>query len=285
MLRNLVRLMRPKHYIKNVLILAPLVFSGQLLVGDNLLQAALSVVIFSLVASAVYVINDIRDVKKDRQHPKKKNRPIASGAVSIRQAITLLAVIIAATVILTIVTKLNWVSIILLGIYLVINIGYSFGLKNIPIVDIAILAAGFVIRVLYGGEVVDIEVSNWLYLTVLAGAFYVSLGKRRNEIIVNGVKSRKVNESYTLNFLDKFMYVCLALLLTFYSLWATAPSGGGESSLFWTIPIVILLCMSYSLHIEKEGSLGDPVDVLLSDKVLLVFAGSYVVVTTLLLYL
>jgi 4-hydroxybenzoate polyprenyltransferase len=285
MLRDLVKLMRPKHYVKNGLILAPLVFSGQLLVGNNIVRALLATIIFSLVASAVYIINDIQDVKKDRKHPKKKNRPIASGAVSVRQAVTLLAVILVVVAVLAIVLSLNLVSIILLAVYLAINIGYSFGLKNIPIVDIAILAAGFVIRVLYGGDVVNIDVSNWLYLTVLAGAFYVSLGKRRNEIIVNGVKSRKVNKSYTLNFLDKFMYVCLALLLTFYSLWATNSVGGGHGDLFWTIPIVILLCMTYSLHIEKEGSMGDPVDVLFGNKVLLVFAAIYIILTTFLLYI
>ena len=284
MLQNLVKLMRPKHYIKNGLIFAPLIFSGQLLVADNFLRVLVSVVIFSLVASVVYIINDIRDVEKDRKHPKKKDRPIASGAVSIHQAMILLAIIIAIVIVMIIIMPLNLTSIIILAVYLAINIGYSFGLKNIPVVDIAILAAGFVIRVLYGGDVIDIDVSNWLYLTVLAGAFYVSLGKRRNEIVVNGVKSRKVNEFYTINFLDKFMYVCLALLLTFYSLWATDSVSGGHESLFWTIPIVILLCMTYSLHIEKEGSMGDPVDVLFGNKVLLVFVAVYIALTTYILY-
>lgn len=276
--------MRPKHYVKNGLIFAPLIFSGQLLVADNFLRILVSVLIFSLVASVVYIINDIRDVEKDRKHPKKKDRPIASGAVSIQQALILLAIIIAIVIVIIIIMPLNLTSIVILAVYLAINIGYSFGLKNIPVVDIAILAAGFVIRVLYGGDVVDIDVSNWLYLTVLAGAFYVSLGKRRNEIVVNGVKSRKVNEFYTVNFLDKFMYVCLALLLTFYSLWATDSVSGGHESLFWTIPIVILLCMTYSLHIEKEGSMGDPVDVLFGNKVLLVFVAVYIALTTYILY-
>lgn len=284
MLQNLVKLMRPKHYVKNGLIFAPLIFSGQLLVADNFLRILVSVLIFSLVASVVYIINDIRDVEKDRKHPKKKDRPIASGAVSIQQALILLAIIIAIVIVIIIIMPLNLTSIVILAVYLAINIGYSFGLKNIPVVDIAILAAGFVIRVLYGGDVVDIDVSNWLYLTVLAGAFYVSLGKRRNEIVVNGVKSRKVNEFYTVNFLDKFMYVCLALLLTFYSLWATDSVSGGHESLFWTIPIVILLCMTYSLHIEKEGSMGDPVDVLFGNKVLLVFVAVYIALTTYILY-
>jgi 4-hydroxybenzoate polyprenyltransferase len=285
MLKNLVLLMRPKHYLKNGLILVPLIFSGGLFADANIVKALIAILIFSLAASVVYIVNDARDIAKDRKHPTKKNRPLASGAVKTWQAYVLLAGLVFAIGVTAAALDFSWMTILLLVIYLLINFAYSFGLKNIPVVDVAILASGFVIRVLFGASIFDIEVSNWLYLTVLAGAFYASLGKRRNEIIVNGTKSRKVNEAYTLNFLDKNMYVSLALVLVFYSLWAIDPSGGGDRSLFWTIPVVIMLFMTYSLNIEKQDSLGDPVDVILGDKMLIVLGLIYVVLATSLLYL
>lgn len=284
MLRNLVALMRPKHYLKNGLIFVPLAFSGKLLADTFLLDIFLSVVAFSAVASVVYIINDIRDVKKDQLHPKKKYRPIAAGKVSVPQALMLATLLIITAVVFGYLANLSLLGWSLLAIYLLINVAYSAGLKDVPIIDVSILASGFVIRVIYGAVAVDMDVSRWLYLTVLAGAFYLSLGKRRNEIMTNGTKSRKVNKYYSLAFLDKNMYVCVALTLVFYSLWATDPTSIA-ASLFWTIPLVILLLMAYSLNIEKEGSMGDPVDVFTGDKVLALLALAYVGLTMFLLYL
>lgn len=283
MLRDLVALMRPKHYLKNGLVFLPLIFSGELFDGDNFTRTLVAALAFSLVASVVYIINDIRDVEKDRLHSKKKFRPIASGKVSVRQASILAVVLTACAVLLGLAIGSGTAAWIILATYLAINVAYSSGLKDIPIVDIAILAAGFVLRVLYGGEIIDIEVSRWLYLTVLAGAFYMGLGKRRGELATNGTRSRKVNELYSHDFLDKNMYVCLGLTLVFYSLWATDPAKH-LPSLFWTIPMVMVLLMTYSMDVEKEGAMGDPVDVLLNNKVLAVFALAYIALTTYLLY-
>lgn len=284
MLRDLVALMRPKHYLKNGLIAVPLVFSGRLLSGTLLFDMLLAILAFSAVASVVYIINDIRDVEKDRHHPKKKNRPIAAGKVTIPQASVLAVLLIVVAGLLGYFAQLPVLGWALLAIYLLINVAYSAGLKDVPIIDVSILASGFVIRVIYGAVSIDMDVSRWLYLTVLAGAFYLSLGKRRNEIMTNGTKSRKVNKYYSLAFLDKNMYVCLALTLVFYSLWATDPTSIA-ASLFWTIPLVILLLMTYSLNIEKEGSMGDPVDVFTGDKVLASLALAYVGLTMFLLYI
>lgn len=284
MLRNLAVLARPQHYLKNGLIFVPLLFSGHIFHGDYFLRVLLAAIAFSAMASVVYIINDIRDAEKDRQHPKKKFRPIASGKVSVGQAIIFALALTLVTFLFGYAAKMPLNSWLLLASYLGINIAYSSGLKNVPVVDVAILAAGFVLRVLYGASVVDVEVSRWLYLTVLAGAFYLGLGKRRGELVTNGPKSRKVNEFYTENFLDKNMYVCSALTLVFYSLWATDPIRTAHS-LFWTIPLVMILMMTYSLDVEKEGSMGDPVDVLLDNKVLALFALSYIALTTYLLYI
>lgn len=283
-LKSLIALMRPKHYLKNGLIFVPLLFSGKLLEWDNFIEVVIAAIMFSLVASIVYIFNDIRDIEKDRKHPKKKNRPIAAGAVSVGQATTLAGTLVVAVLAVGYFTKMEAMSWLLIGSYIFINAAYSAGLKNVPVVDVAILAAGFVLRVLFGASVVDVDVSRWLYLTVLAGAFYLGLGKRRGELVTNGTKSRKVNEFYSENFLDKNMYVCSALTLVFYSLWATDPLRH-TASLFWTIPLAMILLMTYSLDVEKEGSMGDPVDVLLNNKPLAVCALTYVLLTTYLLYI
>lgn len=283
MIKQLIRLMRPKHYIKNGLILLPLIFGNQLLNADRLGEIVVALVTFSFVASIVYIINDIRDVKKDRLHPQKKHRPLASGGVSVAQAVSLAVLLTVITAVVGYIGQLSAMSWLLLVGYLVINVAYSFGLKNVPIIDVALLASGFVIRVLFGASVFGIEVSHWLYLTILASAFYISLGKRRNEIITNGTKSRKVNELYSLQFLDKNMYVCLTLTLVFYSLWATDPARASVL-LYASIPFVILVFMTYSLKIEQNDSTGDPVDVVLKSNILKVLVPAYVILMVLAVY-
>lgn len=278
------RLMRPKHYVKNGLILLPLVFGNQLLNSGKLWQALVALATFSLVASIVYIINDIRDAEKDRLHPEKKHRPLASGKVSPAQAVALAIFLSLATAAIGLAGHLNATSWLLLITYLIVNIAYSFGLKNLPIADIALLASGFVLRVLFGASVFGIEVSHWLYLTILAGAFYMSLGKRRNEIITNGTKSRKVNEAYSLQFLEKNMYVCLTLALVFYALWAAGPERANVL-LYASIPFAILISMAYSLSIEKNDSSGDPVDVLFKSRMLRILVPAYVLMMILAVYL
>ena len=190
--------------------------------------------------------------------------------------------------------KLNYITlnqfIISLGLeclYLVLKILYSFGLKNIPIVDIVILVSGFIIRMLYGAEITQIEISNWMYLTVMAGSFYMGLGKRRNEVIKQGDKSRKVLEKYNKEFIDKFMYVCLVLSIVFFSLWTIDGQTVvrvGNNYMIWTIPLMIVILMKYSLIIEGD-SYGDPVDVLLKDKFLMLLLLMFVLVMISILYI
>lgn len=276
--------MRIKHYLKNFLIFLPLVFGGLLLEPTYLLRSIYSFLAFSLVASAVYVINDLRDRHLDAQHEKKKFRPIASGAISPANAKLFAVVLLLAAAAIQSLANFSVASYALLLIYLLINVLYSLGLKNVPIVDVAILSLGFVIRVFYGGESVGIEVSNWLYLAILAFSFYLGLGKRRNEIRANGSKTRKVNQYYSQEFLDKNMYVCLGLTITYYSLWAIDPAQEHEG-MFWTIPLVIVIVMAYSLAIESSNSDGDPVNVVSSSKSLLILVGAYSVLITALVYL
>lgn len=282
--KNYLHLLRPKHYLKNFLIFLPLVFSGSFFNKNYLVTAVSSFVIFSMVASAVYIINDIHDIEHDRKHPQKKNRPISSGAVSVLEAVVISVLLLVAAFGFQYFVNASWICFALLATYVAINILYSRGLKNVPIIDVSILTLGFLIRVLYGGESLGIEVSKWLYLAVLTFSFYLGLGKRRNEIKLNGVHTRKVNKLYTQEFLDKNMYMCLALTIISYSLWAV-DSNQVHKAVFWTVPLVIIIAMTYSLEIEKKESDGDPINVLTQNKILMGLVFGYAVLMILLIYL
>lgn len=285
-LKNYLKLIRIKHYLKNLLVFAPLLFSGNLFENNNLINTILAFISFSFIASVVYVINDIRDVEKDRLHPIKENRPIASSAVSKTEGIILAIILFIISVSINIFISTSPLSYVILLGYLFMNIAYSFGLKNIPIIDILILSIGFLLRVFYGAVILNINVSNWLYLTILAISFYLGLGKRRNEID-RSKDSRKVLEQYNRAFLDKNMYMCLSLTIMFYSLWCVDPINtsrfSGINYLLITVPLVILICMKYSLDIEGD-SFGDPVDVVLSDKIMLALIAIYGILMLLILY-
>lgn len=278
------KLMRIKHYLKNGLVALPAIFAGVILEPSMMLKTLIAFITFSFTASIVYIINDIKDIEKDREHPVKKKRPLASGEVSIKSAIILAILLVLLIVGILYFSNLlfNPGSLILL-LYLVLNIAYSLGLKDIPLVDITILAFGFVLRVLFGGLLLDIEISSWLFLTVLSASFYMALGKRRNELIkLKGEKTRNVLKYYNREFLDKNMYMFLALSIVFYSLWSTQ---GVDNPLFkYSSIFVILILMKYSLNVETDG-LGDPVEVILGDKVLMLIGILYAAFCFVVLYI
>ncbi len=286
-MKHYLKLMRVHHYIKNLLVFAALACSGQLFQAKKLLLGITAFAAFCMVSSVVYIVNDIRDRDKDRRHPTKCSRPIAAGTVSVRCAWGLAAVLLLIAALLNGVA-FHAASTLLLVLYLALNLAYSFGLKNIPIVDITILVAGFLIRILYGALVTGITISNWLYLTVIALSFYFALGKRRNELKhISSGETRQVLKSYPVNFLDKNMGMCLTLANVFYALWSMdekTMSVYGSDRLIFTVPIVLLITMKYSLDIENESD-GDPVEVLLRDKVLLALCVLYLTVMFMILYL
>lgn len=271
-MKNYLKLMRIHHYIKNGLIFLPIVFSRNLFSADMLMKCLAGFFSFSLIASAVYIINDIKDAENDRNHEVKKSRPIASGSITIKKAFILLAVVLIGGFLINyLITGFDFPAFAVLLLYFIINILYSNGLKDYPLIDVAILATGFLLRVIYGAMIINVEVSNWLYLTVISLSFYMGLGKRRNEIVGKKSSTRKVLHSYNYSFLDKNMYMCLALANVFYALWCVDKTVNNIYSgtyLIWSVPLVILICMKYSLNIEGDSE-GDPVDVLLHDKVLL----------------
>ena len=264
-IKDYIKLIRPKHYLKNILIFLPLIFSGHFFNIELLKISLFGFFSFCMAASTIYIVNDIKDREKDKMHDIKKNRPIASGKISVKKAVVLSIITFIIAMFFQFLTQKIF-GFIFVVLYVIMNIAYSFKLKDIPLIDISIIVIGFLIRVLYGAYLINVEVSNWLLLTVISISFYLALGKRRNEIKKNGSNSRKVLKYYTVDFLDKNMYLSLTLALTFYSLWC---NDNVNEKLIWTVPLAIMTCMKYSMIVEDD-SYGDTVDVILSNISLLI---------------
>lgn len=279
MIKQYIKLLRVKHYIKNLLVFVPLFFSGKLYDMERLKYGFFGFIVFSLISSAVYILNDYKDIEKDRKHPVKKDRPLASGYISKRVGLFIMLLCIISAVAVCILIN-DVPSAICVATYFVLNIGYSLGLKNIPIIDVAILASGFVLRVFFGGFVTHIEISEWLYLVVITGSLYMGLGKRRNEL-KRQTDTRDVLKKYNMPFLDKNMYVCVTLANVFYALWTIEMP---DPRLIWTVPFFIIMLMCYSLDTEGDSD-GDPVEVILHDKVLIGIILIYVFCILTLLYI
>lgn len=287
-MKNYLKLLRIKHWLKNGLVLLPLFFGKSIFNLNKIFFVLIAFIIFSFISSVVYIINDINDIDADRNHPKKKNRPLASGKVSIKNAILvlILLMILSISLIIYIYNKTTNIFIILIPLlYLILNILYSTKLKHIPIIDVAILVSGFVLRVYYGGIASNIEISSWLYLMIMFGSFYLGFGKRRNEMKHNN--TRKVLKYYNKEFLDKNMYVSLGLSIISYSLWCVDPLTKlniSSNYLVLTIPLVMMIFQKYSLIIEGDSD-GDPIEVILNDKLLISLILTYIIVMMVIIYI
>ena len=259
------KLIRVKHWIKNLLIFIPLICSGFINI-DNVLNLIIGFFSFSFISSFVYIINDIKDIEKDKLHLRKKKRPLPSGKITKKRAILISIILLIASLSFNyiIYKEILNVSFYLLLAYMIINILYSMGLKNIAILDIILLATGFIIRVYYGASIINVPVSDWLFLTILNASLFLGLGKRKKELI-NNKDSRKVLKEYNEAFLDRFQYISLGLMLVFYSLWTIEQD---IKLLSLTIPLLIIIFMKYCLIIEKSDE-GDPTTILYQDKMLL----------------
>ena len=279
LVKKYLHLLRIKHYIKNFLIFFPMFFGGSIFVPPKLLAASLGFLAFCLISSAVYILNDMRDYEKDRNHPVKCNRPLASGKISFKAASIALAVCLVLAFSVSLFIG-NWPALLSLLLYLGLNVAYSIGLKNVPIIDVVILASGFVIRIFYGGFISGTEISEWLYLVITSGSLYLGLGKRRNEL-KRHIDTREVLKYYNDSFLDKNMYVCVARANVFYALWTIEMP---DSGMIWTVPIFIVILMCYSLDVERDVE-GDPTEIILHDRVLLCLVTLYAILLFVLLYI
>ena len=273
-MKKYLKLIRIKHWIKNLLVFLPMI-CGNVINQKNLYSTLLGFISFCFMSSFIYIINDIKDIEKDKLHPRKKDRPIANGQISKKKAliISLILFIISLTFnYLANMSLINY-SLILLLLYLITNILYSLGLKNIAIADIIILTLSYIIRIYYGASLTNIIVSNWLFLTITSGALFSGLGKRKKELSYNK-NVRIVLKDYNEAFLDRFQYVSLTLTLVFYSLWTIEKN---VKYLVYTIPLLIIIFMMYSLNLEKNSE-GDPATILYSDKILLLSCFIYTII-------
>ena len=265
----LLKLLRVHHWIKNGLVVLPLFFSGKLFSREGIFYGVCGFLLFSFLASAIYLFNDIQDLEKDRNHPEKRTRPLPAGIFSVRTAWILFFCLAVLAIAGDLVLSGNPRTFLILLTYLVINLVYSKGLKNVPVIDFSILAAGFVLRILYGGALSDIPISHWLFLCVLSAALFMAIGKRRNELRLSGNDgtTREVLKFYTNDFLDKNMYLAAVLTIVFYSLWTVSPVFP-DIRMVYTVPLALLLFFRYSYLVELKNSSGDPVNVFFSDRLL-----------------
>lgn len=289
-MKKYIEMIRAKHYIKNLLIFVPAFFGRKIFDKSLIFTNIIGFLSFCMIASSIYIVNDLKDIQKDRNHYEKKKRPIASGQISKQIAICWLIALLTISIALLLFCqeKNAWKSIMWILLYLTINVLYSFGLKNIPIVDVMILAAGFVIRVLYGAALDDINVSSWLYLTVWSISLYMGLGKRRNEIIQQkNAETRMVLKFYSDKYLNNMMHISMSLTIVFYSLWSANVSNYSNITpqMIWTLPLILAIVMRYEMVIESSSSSGDPVKVLLSDKALLMMSFIYILFVMSVIYI
>lgn len=281
MMKNYIKEMRIKHWIKNCIIFIPLFFNKSLLNIHLIQNAILAFVAFSFISSSIYIINDIFDIEKDKQHPIKKNRPIASGAISIKNGILLSIVLIILTVLINIYLN-NSACFIICVIYFLLNMGYScFRLKDIPIVDIIIIVIGFILRLLIGASATMTEISNWLYLIMFAISFYLAVNKRKCELENKDSDSREVLNKYSSEFLNNLSNIFMTLIIVFYSLWAVNSDIVNE--LLMTIPLVMIIVVYYSYIISVKKT-EDIVSLIFDNKIFFSMICLYGIVMMMILY-
>ncbi|HEY9076921.1 MAG TPA: decaprenyl-phosphate phosphoribosyltransferase [Anaerolineaceae bacterium] len=269
MLKAIIKTMRPKQWTKNVFLLAAIIFDRQLFNLGALLHTILGLTLFCLISSVVYIINDIVDAEADRQHPTKRNRPIPSGKLPVPIAISVVVVLLIA-----IFPIAYWISppfTAILAAYFVINLLYSFWLKHIPIIDILIIASGFVLRVGAGVTLIDVQrFSPWLYVAMTLLALYMGFGKRRAELVLlagEAYSHRKVLDGYTIPFLDQLIIIVSSTTIVAYSLYTfSAENLPGNHLTMLTIPFVLYAIFRYLYLIQVKKEVGAPDELVLTDR-------------------
>ncbi len=270
MLRALIKTMRPKQWTKNAFVFAALVFDRQLTNPSAFARTLAGFALFCLLSSSVYIINDIADREADRRHPTKRNRPIASGKLPVRVAVIAAAGLIVFALPLAYLLSPGFAAIAL--IYLAVNLAYSNYFKHIPLIDVMILAAGYVLRVGAGVMLITVErFSPWLYVVTTLFALYIGFGKRRAEmtLLVNGSggSTRKVLEGYSIYFLDQLIIIVSSTTIVAYSLYTfSAPNLPDNHVMMLTIPFVLYGIFRYLYLLLVKGEGGAPDELLLSDR-------------------
>ena len=273
MLKGLLKTMRPKQWMKNVFIFAALIFDGKLFEPLWFGRTVAAFFLFCLVSSTVYIINDIVDLEKDKKHPTKRTRPLPSGQLSREVAIAAAGIFSVVGIGLSFLLSLQFGVIV--TFYLLMMILYSFWLKNIVIIDIMTIAAGFVLRVAAGVVVIPVErFSPWIYVCMTLLALFMAAAKRRQELVLlasDANNHRAILEEYSIEFLDSIISLVTSTTVIAYSLYTfSAPNLPANHSMMLTIPFVLYALFRYLYLVRVKGLGGAPEDLVLKDKPFLI---------------
>lgn len=265
-----INLLRPQQYVKNLFIFIPLFFSHQFSDQSLLSITFFAFLAFSFSASAIYILNDYHDIEEDRQHPKKRTRPLASGEISIKKGLMIMIFLFILGV--SIMASLSLKAVAFLGIYILLNIAYSLYLKHIAIVDVTIIAIGFVLRLFVGSAVTGITLSMWIVLMTFLLALFMAFAKRRDDVLIyldTGKKMRKVIDGYNLQFLDAAMVIMASVVIVSYTLYTTTPKITerlDNQYIYLTTFFVILGILRYLQISFVYKDSGSPTTIILRDK-------------------
>ena len=271
MLLNYIHLLRPKHWIKNLFVFAALIFSLNLFNIVKSIASLQAFFAFCLASSFVYIINDIIDIEQDRKHPKKRNRPIASGKISIKNAAIISIICLITSMTLAYFINLN--TLIVITVYVFVNIFYSIKIKNVVILDVMFISLGFILRMIAGATAIEVGFSNWILLTTLCISLFLGFGKRRGEMLLANNNTQKntrfVLKLYSTQFLDYMIMSSITLTIISYALYtidSEVIKRFGTDKLIYTVPLVIYGIFRYLYVIFRSDSDGDPTEVILKDK-------------------
>ena len=269
MIKSVIGMMRPKHWVKNTFVFAPLLFSQSVLSVNLATGAAMVFISFSLMASAIYFFNDIFDIENDRQHPDKSGRPLPSGRVSIPVAVLVSIILLGMSITLSFATNIEVTRILI--IYAGINVLYSVWLKHVVIIDVFCVASGFVLRILAGAIAIGVSASPWILICTLLLALFMALGKRRHELVLleeNSTSHRPVLGEYTPYLVDQLIAVITPLTVISYVLYTLDEDTierFGSDYFFVTGGFVMLGIFRYLYIIHRRDLAGSPVELLFKD--------------------
>lgn len=285
-LSGLVRAMRPRQWVKNVLVLAAPVAAGAVGEISVILAAAVAFVSFSLAASGVYLVNDARDVEADRAHPVKRHRPIAAGVLPVRSAYVVAVVLLLAAIGVSLIA--TWQLLVVTLVYEAVQLAYCFGLKHQSVLDVCIVSSGFLLRGIAGGAAADIPLSQWFLLVTAFGSLFMVSGKRYAELQLatrTGAKIRKSLERYTSSYLRFVWTMSATVVVITYCLWAFELNVSTNST--WAeisvVPFTIAV-LRYAVDVDG-GVAGEPEDIALADRVLQLLAATWLITLVISVYL
>jgi len=279
--------MRPRQWVKNLVVFAALIFSGRLTDHTAALRALFAFLLFCATSGAIYIVNDLADAERDRRHPVKALRPIASGALGPVAAIVAVVILLTGSLMAGFTISPPFGAVLL--IYAAVNLAYSFRLKEIVIIDVMVIASGFVLRAVGGGLVIDVPVSTWLIMCTILLSLFLAFCKRRQELetIPDAHEHRTILREYSVGFIDQMINVVTASTVTAYMFYTVSPEVEMKlrtDQLYLTVPFVLYGIFRYLYLVHQRGQGGSPTQALLTDRPLLLCVGLWALTVVILLY-